>query len=85
MAKSEKIKPPNTKVKLLQQLLARAIENFKKVNKATGMDFSKKFNALVDSYNERKEGDVLEDFSDEIIDLIHAQLLLFNPACTSDQ
>ena len=40
------------------------------------MDFSQKFKALVDSYNERKEDDVLvsnvlEDFSDEIIDLIH--------------
>jgi type I restriction enzyme R subunit len=30
LAKIEKIKLPNTKVKLLQQLLARAIEDFKK-------------------------------------------------------
>jgi len=77
LAKIEKIKLPNTKVKLLQHLLARAIEGFKKVNKAKGMDFSKKFQALVEAYNERKEDDVLvsnvlQDFSDEIIDLIHA-------------
>jgi len=77
LAKIEKIKLPNTKVKLLQQLLARAIEDFKKVNKAKGLDFSQKFKALVDAYNERKEDDVLvsnvlQDFSDEIIDLIHA-------------
>jgi type I restriction enzyme, R subunit len=77
LAKIEKIKLPNTKVKLLQHLLARAIEDFKKVNKAKGMDFSKKFKALVEAYNERKEDDVLvsnvlQDFSDEIIDLIHA-------------
>lgn len=76
LAKIEKIKLPNTKVKLLQQL-ARAIEDFKKVNKAKGMDFSKKFQALVEAYNERKEDDVLvsnvlQDFSNEIIDLIHA-------------
>jgi len=76
LAKIEKIKLPNTKIKLLQQLLARAIEDFKKVNKTKGMDFSKMFKALVDNYNERKEDDVLvsnvlEDFSDEIIDLIH--------------
>ncbi len=77
LAKIEKIKQPNTKVKLLQQLLAKAIEDFKRVNKTKGMDFSKMFKALVDSYNERKEdnvlvSNVLEDFSDEIIDLIHA-------------
>jgi type I restriction enzyme, R subunit len=77
LAKIEKIKLPNTKVKLLQHLLARAIEDFKKVNKTKGMDFSKKFKALVEAYNERKEDDVLvsnvlQDFSDEIIDLIHA-------------
>jgi type I restriction enzyme R subunit len=77
LTKIEKIKLPNTKVKLLQHLLARAIEDFKKVNKAKGMDFSKKFQALVEAYNERKEDDVLvsnvlQDFSDEIIDLIHA-------------
>ena len=59
LAKIEKIKLPNTKVKLLQHLLARAIEDFKKVNKAKGMDFSKKFQALVEAYNERKEDDVL--------------------------
>ena len=77
LAKIDKIKLPNTKVKLLQQLLAKAIEEFKKVNKSKGIDFSKKFKALVESYNERKEDDVLvsnvlDDFSDEIIDLIHA-------------
>ena len=77
LAKIEKIKLPNTKIKLLQQLLAKAIANFKKVNKVKGIDFSKKFKSLVDQYNERKEQDilvsnVLEDFTDEIIDLFHA-------------
>jgi len=77
LAKIEKIKLPNTKIKLLQQLLAKAIDDFKKTNKAKGIDFSKKFKALVDHYNERKEddvlvGNVLEDFSSEIVDLIHA-------------
>lgn len=77
LAKIEKIKLPNTKIKLLQQLLAKAIDDFKKVNKIKGTDFSKKFKALVEKYNERKEQDVLvsnvlEDFTDEIIDLFHA-------------
>lgn len=77
MAKIEKIKLPNTKIKLLQQLLAKAIGEIKKVNRMQGIDFSKKFNALVQKYNERKEEDVLvsnvlEDFTDEIIDLYYA-------------
>jgi HsdR family type I site-specific deoxyribonuclease len=77
LAKIEKIKLPNTKIKLLQKLLAQAIGEYKKVNKIKGIDFSKKMQALVEKYNERKEGDVLrsevlEDFTDEIIDLFHA-------------
>ena len=77
LKKIEKIKLPNTKIKLLEQLLAKAIEEFKKVNRAKGIDFSKKFKALVEHYNERKEqdvlvGEVLEDFTDEIIDLFYA-------------
>src|SRR5690606_25749329 len=51
LAKIEKIKLPNTKIKLLQQLLARAIEDFKKINKTKGVDFAKKFQALVEHYN----------------------------------
>lgn len=77
LKKIEKIKLPNTKIKLLQQLLLRAIEDFKKVNKVKGADFSKMFKTLVEKYNERKEQDVLvsnvlEDFTDEIIDLYQA-------------
>ena len=77
MAKIEKIKLPNTRIKLLQQLLAKVIAEFKKVNKLKGVDFSKQFKALVDKYNDRNEQDilrseVLEDFTGEIIDLYHA-------------
>ncbi|MEO8400735.1 MAG: HsdR family type I site-specific deoxyribonuclease [Gammaproteobacteria bacterium] len=77
LAKIEKIKLPNTKIKLLQHLLTKAIDDFKKFNKVKGVDFSEKFRALIDRYNERKEQDVLrsevlEEFTDEIIDLYHA-------------
>ena len=77
LAKIEKIKLPNTKIKLLQQLLKKAITDFKKVNKVKGVDFSEQFQALVKKYNEREEkevlrSEVLEGFSDEMIDLIHA-------------
>lgn len=76
LAKIEKIKLPNTKIKLLQQLLAKAIGELKKVNKVKGIDFSEKMKALVDKYNERKESDVLrsevlEEFTEEIIDLFY--------------
>ena len=76
LAKIEKIKLPNTKIKLLQQLLLKAIDALKKTNKVQGIDFSQKFKSIVDKYNERKESDilnsnVLEDFTDEIIDLYH--------------
>jgi len=77
LSKIEKIKLPNTKIKLLQQLLKRAITDFKKVNRIKGVDFSEKFQTLVEKYNERDEQDVLvsnvlEDFTDEIIDLFQA-------------
>jgi type I restriction enzyme R subunit len=65
MAKIDKIKLPNTKIKLLQTLLAKAIEDYKKVNKIKGVDFSKKLKKLVDVYNERKEFDV---FQSEVLD-----------------
>ena len=74
LAKLEVIKQPNTKLELLQQLLAKAIGELKKTNKVKGVDFSKKMNALVEKYNDRDEQDVLRaevigDFSDEIIKL----------------
>ena len=49
------IKLPNTKIKLLQQMLAKAIGDLKKVNQVQGIDFTKRFQALVERYNECKE------------------------------
>ncbi|MDT0678482.1 type I restriction endonuclease subunit R [Autumnicola musiva] len=74
LAKIDKIKLPNTKIKLLQQLLSRAIDEIKKVNKVKGVDFSKKMEGLVSRYNERK-GDVLrsevyEEMAEQLTDLI---------------
>ena len=74
LAKLDVIKQPNTKLQLLQQMLAKAIGEFKKTNKVKGVDFTKKMNRLVEKYNERDEQDVLRsevitDFSDEIMHL----------------
>ena len=57
LAKLDKIKMPNTKIKLLQQLLAKAIGEIKKVNQVKGVDFTKKMEALVERYNDRSEND----------------------------
>jgi len=75
LAKIDKIKLPNTKIKLLQQLLAKAIGEIKKVNKVKGVDFSKKMQSLVEQYNERKEDDVLrsevyEEMAEHLTNLI---------------
>lgn len=75
LAKIDKIKLPNTKIKLLQQLLAKAIGEIKKVNKVKGIDFTKKMQSLVEKYNERKEDDVLrsevyEEMAEHLTNLI---------------
>ena len=81
LAKIEKIKLPNTKIKLLQKLLKKAIADFKKINRMKGVDFSKQLQSLVQKYNERDEADVLrsevaEDFAEiitnQLYDLIGA-------------
>ncbi len=77
LAKIDKIKLPNTKIKLLQKLLAKAIEDVRRINRVMGIDFSRRMQAIINKYNERDEADVLrsevlEDFTDEIINLYHA-------------
>ena len=72
----EKIKAlplENMKVKILERLIKQKIEEFKKVNKIKGVDFSKKIKAIIDKYNERTEIDVdkvHDETVDAIIDLI---------------
>lgn len=75
LAKIGKIKLPNTKIKLLQLLLAKVIGEMKKVNKAKGVDFTKKMQALVERYNERDENDILrsevyEEMAEQLTNLI---------------
>lgn len=75
LAKIEKIKLPNTKIKLLQQLLAKVIGEIRKVNKVKGIDFSKKMQALVERYNSRDANDILrsevyEEMANALTDLI---------------
>ncbi|MGV4439029.1 type I restriction endonuclease subunit R [Ornithobacterium rhinotracheale] len=75
LEKINKIKLPNTKIKLLQRLLARAIGEIKKVNKVKGLDFSQKMETLVSKYNQRDENDVFrsevyEEMAEQLTNLI---------------
>ena len=58
--KIDKIKLPNTKIKLLQKLLAKAIDEFKKTNRIKAVDFSKRLKKLIEVYNERKDFDIFQ-------------------------
>ena len=63
-------------IQLLKQFLAKAIGGLKKVNQVQGIDFTKRFQALVDRYNERKEesvlvSNVLDEFSESMVDMIY--------------
>lgn len=71
LAKIDKIKLPNTKIKLLQQLLAKVIGELRKVNRVKGIDFTRKMHVLVDRYNERDENDV---FRSEVFEEMAEQL-----------
>jgi type I restriction enzyme R subunit len=75
LAKIDKIKLPNTKIKLLQQLLSKVIGEMKKVNRVKGFDFSKKMEVLVERYNNRDVNDILrsevyEEMASALTDLI---------------
>jgi type I restriction enzyme R subunit len=75
LEKIDKIKLPNTKIKLLQQLLARVIGEMRKVNKMKGIDFTKKMQAIVERYNNRDENDIMrsevyEEMAEALTNLI---------------
>jgi type I restriction enzyme R subunit len=75
LAKIDKIKLPNTKIKLLQKLLAKVIGEMKKVNRIKGIDFSQKMERLVERYNQRDANDILrsevyEEMAEQLTNLI---------------
>ncbi|MFY1614446.1 type I restriction endonuclease subunit R [Macellibacteroides fermentans] len=75
LEKIDKIKLPNTKIKLLQKLLAKVIGEMKKVNRIKGIDFSKKMERLVEHYNNRDANDILrsevyEEMAEQLTNLI---------------
>ncbi|MEC4092469.1 type I restriction endonuclease subunit R [Myroides odoratimimus] len=67
---------PNTKIKILERLLKQTISDFKKVNKVKGQDFSERLQSIINRYNERSEGDILDyegiqfDTAEQMLNLI---------------
>ncbi len=75
LSKINKIKLPNTRIKLLQQLLARVIGEMRKINRVKGIDFTKKMQTLVERYNNREANDILrsevyEEMAEQLTNLI---------------
>lgn len=65
------IQLPNTKIKVLQRLLSQAIDEYKKVNRIMGMEFSERLKRVVDQYNNRRRD---ESFANEVLDDVAEQL-----------
>lgn len=67
-----RIKLPNTKVKILTQLLKKKVSEFKKVNKIKAKSFEERLQEIVDSYNSRMTD---ADYVKGILDDVSAQLM----------
>lgn len=61
----------NTKIKILQRLLKNAIDDYRKINKMKGVDFTERMNAVVDLYNSRRKD---KAFANEVLDDVAEQL-----------
>jgi type I restriction enzyme R subunit len=73
--KIDQIELPNTKVKILKQLLNQAIEEFKKVNKIKAVSFSERVKAIIETYNlrsmdEAEIAEILNKVAGDLIDLM---------------
>lgn len=65
------IQLPNTKIKVLQRLLSQAIDEYKKVNRMMGIEFSERLKRIVDDYNNRRRDEAL---ANEVLDDVAEQL-----------
>jgi type I restriction enzyme R subunit len=75
LTRISRIKLPNTKVKILTQLLKKKVEEFKKINKIKAKTFEERLKAVLDNYNSRMTDaeyvkKILDDVSDQLMDLI---------------
>lgn len=72
LTRISRIKLPNTKVKILAQLLKKKVNEFKKVNKIKAVTFEERLQAVLDNYNSRMND---ADYVKSILDDVSAQLM----------
>ena len=75
LVRISRIKLPNTKVKILAQLLKKKVNEFKRVNKIKAKTFEERLQHVLDDYNNRmKDADyvksILDDVSAQLMDLM---------------
>ena len=75
LTRISRIKLPNTKVKILAQLLKKKVSEFKKVNKIKAKTFEERLQAVLDNYNSRMTDadyvkSILDDVSEQLMDLL---------------
>ncbi|MBR5016270.1 MAG: type I restriction endonuclease subunit R, partial [Spirochaetia bacterium] len=70
LEKINNIKLPNTKIKILHQLLQQIIGDYKRTNRIKAIEFGERLKKLVDAYNNRH----YDDFTVKVIDEITKQL-----------
>ena len=59
-------------LKILQRLLSQAIEEYKRVNKIKGIEFTERLKQVVEEYNNRRRD---EAYANEVLDEVTEQLL----------
>ena len=72
LTRISRIKLPNTKIKILAQLLKKKVKEFKRVNKIKAKTFEERLQAIIDNYNRRMTD---ADYVKSILDDISAQLM----------
>jgi type I restriction enzyme R subunit len=71
MERLQRIPQKNIKVKLMERLLKQVISSLQRVNKAKGVEFTKRLEALVQRYNDRSDDTTL---ANEVIDEVAQQM-----------
>lgn len=71
-----RIKLPNTRVKILAQLLKKKVEEYRRINKIKALSFEERMQAVMDRYNSRMNDaeyikTILDDVSEQLMDLIN--------------
>lgn len=71
-----RIKLPNTKVKILAQLLKKKVEEYRRINKIKALSFEERMQEVMDRYNSRMNDaeyikTILDDVSEQLMDLLN--------------